>query len=258
MKTFSLSPPTLCVHAARAVLARDIGSAIARLHNADIIHGDLTTSNLMLRSSPALAAVPLSGGGRAAALHGAELSDARVGAPAAGGASSTLDASGAEDTSQGAAYRGALLGGAGAASAAQSTESCVPLAAAQPQPQFAVVLIDFGLACGSLAAEDKAVDLYVLERAIISAHSTLAEEESPPGGESEEDEEGGDDHTAAASARGAAGCATAVASDAAAGTAAGFFEHILASYLLLVRDATEIARRFALARRRGRKRLAFG
>jgi TP53 regulating kinase-like protein len=33
------------------------------------------------------------------------------------------------------------------------------------------VLIDFGLSSTSTVAEDKGVDLYVLERAFISAHS---------------------------------------------------------------------------------------
>ncbi len=36
------------------------------------------------------------------------------------------------------------------------------------------MLIDFGLAYTTSLAEDKAVDLYVLERAITSAHSTLS------------------------------------------------------------------------------------
>ena len=37
-----------------------------------------------------------------------------------------------------------------------------------------LVLIDFGLAANATLAEDKAVDLYVLERAITSAHSHYA------------------------------------------------------------------------------------
>ena len=36
------------------------------------------------------------------------------------------------------------------------------------------VLIDFGLSYNTTLAEDKAVDLYVLERAITSAHSTYS------------------------------------------------------------------------------------
>jgi TP53 regulating kinase and related kinases len=38
---------------------------------------------------------------------------------------------------------------------------------------FDLILIDFGLSCYSSSNEDKGVDLYVLERALISTHSTL-------------------------------------------------------------------------------------
>lgn len=69
-------------------VASRIGQAMAVLHNNNIIHGDLTTSNIMLR--------------------GADL-----------------------------------------------------------------VMIDFGLATISASLEDRAVDLYVLERAILSTHTTI-------------------------------------------------------------------------------------
>ncbi len=39
----------------------------------------------------------------------------------------------------------------------------------------AVVLIDFGLSAASASAEDKAVDLYVLERAFASTHPATAD-----------------------------------------------------------------------------------
>ncbi|KAI9014169.1 kinase-like domain-containing protein [Hyaloraphidium curvatum] len=68
-------------------LPKQIGVAIARLHNSDIIHGDLTTSNMVLR-----------------------------------------------------------------------------------QPGQTLALIDFGLSYNSTLLEDKAVDLYVLERALLSSH----------------------------------------------------------------------------------------
>jgi TP53 regulating kinase-like protein len=89
------------------VLARAVGSAIAKLHNADVAHGDLTTSNFMLRNHPTSPA--------------AAESATSAPAPASGG------------------------GG--------------------------VVLIDFGLAYAVTAHEDKAVDLYVLERAFLSTHA---------------------------------------------------------------------------------------
>lgn len=70
-------------------LLRDIGTVVGLLHSVDLVHGDLTTSNLILRS------------------------DGKV------------------------------------------------------------VLIDFGLSTTSTLAEDKAVDLYVLERAFGSTHPAL-------------------------------------------------------------------------------------
>ncbi|OVA15526.1 Protein kinase domain [Macleaya cordata] len=69
--------------------AKQIGNAIAKIHDGGLIHGDLTTSNMLLRN----------------------------------------------DTNQ-------------------------------------LVLIDFGLSFTSTLAEDKAVDLYVLERALLSMHSS--------------------------------------------------------------------------------------
>eukprot|EP01012_Entosiphon_sulcatum_P049739 TRINITY_DN68427_c0_g1_i1.p1 TRINITY_DN68427_c0_g1~~TRINITY_DN68427_c0_g1_i1.p1 ORF type:complete len:232 (-),score=38.33 TRINITY_DN68427_c0_g1_i1:24-719(-) len=76
-------------------LARSVGAVIARLHDGDVIHGDLTTSNVMITDA-------------------------------------TETGAGAEEKS--------------------------------------VVMIDFGLSTTSQLAEDKAVDLYVLERAFLSTH----------------------------------------------------------------------------------------
>ncbi len=67
-------------------IAQKVGSAIATMHDAEIVHGDLTTSNIMIRNNEE------------------------------------------------------------------------------------VVLIDFGLGAMKPTAEDKGVDLYVLERAFISTH----------------------------------------------------------------------------------------
>ncbi|KAJ5155956.1 hypothetical protein N7492_008759 [Penicillium capsulatum] len=83
-------------------LLRRMGSAIGALHKAGVVHGDLTTSNLMLR--------PLSVTPEAeASLTGVSM-------------------------------------------------------------EGEIVLIDFGLASQSAQDEDRAVDLYVLERAIASTH----------------------------------------------------------------------------------------
>eukprot|EP00037_Helgoeca_nana_P015538 m.145268 g.145268 ORF g.145268 m.145268 type:complete len:216 (+) comp23065_c0_seq3:435-1082(+) len=73
--------------ATHTVILRQIGETLSRLHTSNIIHGDLTTSNMMLRAETAT-----------------------------------------------------------------------------------LVMIDFGLSAVSTSAEDKAVDLYVLERAFASTH----------------------------------------------------------------------------------------
>ncbi len=73
-------------------LTKKIGTAVGRLHSNNIIHGDLTTSNMLINQ-----------------------------------------------------------GNAG----------------------YDLIMIDFGLSCYSNSNEDKGVDLYVLERALISTHSTL-------------------------------------------------------------------------------------
>ncbi len=70
-------------------LAQEVGKAIAMMHDAEIVHGDLTTSNILLRSN---------------------------------------------------------------------------------DRKLDIVLIDFGLGSMKPSIEEKAVDLYVLERAFISTH----------------------------------------------------------------------------------------
>ncbi|KAL2867308.1 serine/threonine protein kinase BUD32 [Aspergillus lucknowensis] len=86
-------------------LMKKIGTAVGSLHKAGVIHGDLTTSNLILRPDS----------------HGqAESGDAAAGA--------------------------------------------------SPSLEGEIVMIDFGLASQSSQDEDRAVDLYVLERAFGSSH----------------------------------------------------------------------------------------
>uniref|UniRef100_UPI00358E3828 EKC/KEOPS complex subunit TP53RK n=1 Tax=Myxine glutinosa TaxID=7769 RepID=UPI00358E3828 len=99
-------------------LAGIVGHTLARLHDQDIIHGDLTTSNMLLRRTPA------SSQGNGETCEGANTDDGTTTA-----VEDTKDSNGAK-----------------------------------------LVLIDFGLSFSSGLAEDKAVDLYVLERALLSTH----------------------------------------------------------------------------------------
>ena len=86
-----------------------VGRAVGKMHEIGIVHGDLTTSNLMLRPP-----------------------------------TSSMASTSTNDTTK--PWRQSLDGD--------------------------VVLIDFGLAAQSMQDEDKAVDLYVLERAFGSTHPT--------------------------------------------------------------------------------------
>ena len=95
-----------------------IGRAVGRMHEVGVVHGDLTTSNMMLRPS---SRVPLQNGERA------------------------TDGDGDRAETAGERLEGEI------------------------------VLIDFGLAAQSVQDEDKAVDLYVLERAFGSTHPEAEE-----------------------------------------------------------------------------------
>ncbi|PWY86545.1 kinase-like protein [Aspergillus sclerotioniger CBS 115572] len=88
-------------------LLRRVGGAVGALHKAGVVHGDLTTSNLILRPK------------------GASLEE---------------------------------IGGKGEGEGGK------------PNMDGDIVLIDFGLASQSIQDEDRAVDLYVLERAFGSTH----------------------------------------------------------------------------------------
>lgn len=108
----------------RALMGK-IGLAVGRMHEVGVVHGDLTTSNMMLRPSQ----TPLQNGTTAA------------------------DA----------------VEGGGGEQAKNKTET------AGESLEGEIVLIDFGLAGQSLQDEDKAVDLYVLERAFGSTHPEAEE-----------------------------------------------------------------------------------
>lgn len=94
---------------------RMIGTEIAKMHQADVIHGDLTTSNMLVRHPSSSKGVQL------------------------------------------VSFQELLT----------SNRLLKPVCATD---LFTQVLIDFGLAYTSTLVEDKAVDLYVLERAFSSTH----------------------------------------------------------------------------------------
>ena len=99
-----------------------IGNIIGKMHGMGVVHGDLTTSNLMIRPITRQTS---------GVRNGISEEHANVG-----------DKSDVEDEST---MREILVHGE-------------------------IVLVDFGLAAQSIQDEDKAVDLYVLERAFGSTH----------------------------------------------------------------------------------------
>ncbi|TKA22257.1 hypothetical protein B0A50_08219 [Salinomyces thailandicus] len=98
-------------------LLRRIGAVVGRLHAAGVVHGDLTTSNLMLR--------PHRHHPKAVGSRASDDDDGSV---------SKVQEAGTDNL------------------------------------QGEIVLIDFGLSSQSISDEDRAVDLYVLERAFGSTH----------------------------------------------------------------------------------------
>ena len=111
-------------------MLRAVGREVGKMHTADIIHGDLTTSNMMVRLRP----------------------QAASGSP-------PFEVVRRSST---------LLPPSPPSQLTRPTS----LSRARTLPQ---VLIDFGLSSASPMHEDRAVDLYVLERAFSSTHPV------PPG-----------------------------------------------------------------------------
>jgi TP53 regulating kinase-like protein len=103
-------------------LAQQIGQLVGRLHNIGIVHGDLTTSNMMV-----LEVNDDSNSNRSKTNNNNDKKDDD-------GSSSLLSSS-----------------------------------------LFEVALIDFGLSKSTFSVEEQAVDLYVLERALLSTHPELPE-----------------------------------------------------------------------------------
>ncbi|CAI5521779.1 unnamed protein product [Closterium sp. Naga37s-1] len=133
-----------------AEVAAWMGEAIAKLHDGGMVHGDLTTSNMLLSPLPAAAAAAAS-----------------VASPTPAAPAATPAAAVPPERAAGAA--GEAAGPAAAAGGAAGAAGAVGAVGAGRER---VVVIDFGLSFNSTIAEDKAVDLYVLERALISLHSS--------------------------------------------------------------------------------------
>ena len=143
-----------------------VGRAVGRMHEIGVCHGDLTTSNLMLRPP-----------------RGEE-----GGADALGKDGSTKGELGRQERErerEREAVRASLAAGRGTVSAQREaaitdtsitppTPPSAPLFSAAPAAPTSlagdIVLIDFGLATQSSHDEDRAVDLYVLERAFAATH----------------------------------------------------------------------------------------
>ncbi|PGH09480.1 BUD32 protein kinase [Blastomyces parvus] len=107
-------------------LLRRIGLVVGAMHKAGIVHGDLTTSNLMLRPIAPVDSLAREDDAAAVPLSTSIRQDAEL------QTITTLDK--------------------------------------KPSLEGEIVLIDFGLAGQSIQDEDRAVDLYVLERAFGSSH----------------------------------------------------------------------------------------
>ncbi|CAO2651861.1 Nn.00g001440.m01.CDS01 [Neocucurbitaria sp. VM-36] len=125
-------------------LMRRVGREVGKLHELGVCHGDLTTSNLMLRTPPPQSkAAP---------------EEPRI--PTGKQTTSTL--------------REAAMSGEGPPAPPSPTNTTQP---PRQQPTSTsqslkgdIYLIDFGLTTSSIQDEDKAVDLYVLERAFSATH----------------------------------------------------------------------------------------
>jgi tRNA A-37 threonylcarbamoyl transferase component Bud32 len=175
-------------------VAAHAGAALARLHAAGFAHGDLTTSNMVLRGAAAAGGAPpwgAAGGGEPWGLAAAPA------APPAG-AADPGDDSGGEELKEGdddarvvlsglgvggggadaaaaaGAAGGAEGGGGGAPPPLPQTTAPLPLLPPLPPAIAALVLIDFGLASQAANVEDMGVDLYVLERALLSTQPAHA------------------------------------------------------------------------------------
>ena len=132
-------------------MLRSIGRLVALLHDGGLIHGDLTTSNMLLRDP-----------------HN-EL----VRTEATSGHSCTSTSSVAVVLIEMPVFAANLKQEEFLPTHPHQDSFRVVPSAVDKGTHCMQVLIDFGLSYNNTLAEDKAVDLYVLERAFTSAHSAL-------------------------------------------------------------------------------------
>ena len=169
-----------------------IGTAVSSVHRLDIIHGDLTTSNMMLPSdgfkhtAPAVstAAAAVYTPGSVVVVPGSGSKGSLL-AAAATATSSNSSVTPAEPASGSGGHRMSDEEGAAAAATGTGPAAGAPAAAAGeggggrgevkdgstlPWLPTKLAMIDFGLSYTSHLIEDRSVDLYVMERAIQTTH----------------------------------------------------------------------------------------
>ncbi|RAR04991.1 Serine/threonine-protein kinase bud32 [Stemphylium lycopersici] len=156
-------------------LMRRVGREVGKLHDLGVCHGDLTTSNIMLRTSEATQNVD----------DGHEEQVLQQPQPQHQQHDDVPRGKQTPSAMREAAMRGdAPLSPPLPPSSSQppptSTSTISPTTTTSPPPtsssssssslEGTIYLIDFGLTSASIADEDKAVDLYVLERAFSATH----------------------------------------------------------------------------------------
>lgn len=132
-------------------LMRRVGREVGKLHDLGVCHGDLTTSNIMLRTPDATLNTNDGDAGHIQQQPGQH-----------------------DDIPRGKQTPSAMREAAmrGDAPPSPPTLPSTPSSSQSPSSSLAgtIYLIDFGLTSASIADEDKAVDLYVLERAFSATH----------------------------------------------------------------------------------------
>jgi TP53 regulating kinase-like protein len=132
-------------------LMRRVGREVGKLHELGVCHGDLTTSNIMLRTP-------------------APPSTSREGKePSSAPQEQRANPRGRQTAS---AMREAAMCGEEPPDDLPPPSPTTSAQTSSPSDTYkgAIYLIDFGLTTASIAEEDKAVDLYVLERAFAATH----------------------------------------------------------------------------------------